>query len=173
MQLTSIPELAPPDPRQFAEPVDIVSKLPSGLHAGLASSKWKERKEVLDDLLTVLNATPRIQEASEFGELSKALATRIQSDANINCVMTAASCLEALAKGMMSSFSRFREAVVPPMLERLKERKATVTDAIGSALDAVFSTVCHSITDPVFTFDDLEIDHSSRYHTRPKCCSCA
>ncbi|KIK59888.1 hypothetical protein GYMLUDRAFT_97590 [Collybiopsis luxurians FD-317 M1] len=128
------------DPRAFAEPEDIVSKLPSSLSTALTSSKWKERKEVLDELQGVLNTTPRIKDAPELAELAKSLATRVQADANINCVMTAASCLEALAKGMMTSFSRLREAVVPPMLERLKERKATVTDAIGSALDAVFST---------------------------------
>ncbi|KAI0064593.1 ARM repeat-containing protein [Artomyces pyxidatus] len=133
-------DLAPPDPRQFAEEVDIVPKLPSGLQTNLTSSKWKERKEALDDLLTLLNATPRIKEASEIGELAKSLATRVQADANINCVMVAAQCMEALAKGMMSSFARYRETVVPPMLERLKERKANVTDTIGAALDAVFQT---------------------------------
>ncbi|KAL0946933.1 hypothetical protein HGRIS_013093 [Hohenbuehelia grisea] len=132
-------DLSPPDPREFAEPVDIGPKLPSNLQAGLTSSKWKERKEVLDELAALLTSTPRIKEASELGDLAKALATRVQSDANINCVMVAAGCLEALAKGMMSSF-RYREVVVGPMLERLKERKANVTDAIGAALDAVFTT---------------------------------
>lgn len=56
--------------------------------------------------------------------------------------MVAASCLENMARGLMKSFARYREIVVPPMLERLKERKANVTDAIGLTLDAVFSTVC-------------------------------
>lgn len=129
------------DPRAFAEPEDIVSKLPASLSTALTSSKWKERKEVLDELQAVLNATPRIKDAPALGDLAKSLAARVQADANINCVMTAAACLEALAKGMSASFSRFRETVVPPMLERLKERKATVTDAIGTALDAVFLTV--------------------------------
>ena len=64
------------------------------------------------------------------------------SDANINCVITAANCLEALAKAEMSSFARYRETTVPPMLEKLKERKQNVTDGIGNALDAIFSTVC-------------------------------
>ncbi|KAH9001055.1 ARM repeat-containing protein [Lactarius akahatsu] len=137
---TAEEDLAPPDPRQFAEEVDITPKLPANLHKNLTSSKWKERKEVLDDLLTLLSATPRIKEAAEFGELSKALALRVQSDANINCVMVAAQCLEGLAKGLMGSFARYRETVVPPMLERLKERKATVTDTIGVALDAIFET---------------------------------
>ncbi|KAH7930808.1 ARM repeat-containing protein [Leucogyrophana mollusca] len=137
---TEAEDLALPDPRTLAEPIDILPKLPSNFQTNLASSKWKERKEALDDLLTVVNATPRIKDASELGELAKSLATCIQKDANINCVMVAAGCIEGLAKGMMGSFARMREMVVPLMLERLKERKANVTDAIGAALDAVFST---------------------------------
>lgn len=129
------------DPRASAEPVDITPKLSPGLHAALLSSKWKERKEALDDLSTLLTSTPRIKDAAELGELAKALAARVQSDANINCVMAAAGCMEAFAKGMRSSFARYRESVVAPMLERMKERKANVTDAIGAALDAVFATV--------------------------------
>ncbi|KAG9318450.1 microtubule associated protein [Chiua virens] len=133
-------ELDLPDPRSLAEPVDIVAKFPSNMQANLTSSKWKERKEVLDDLLTLVNATPRILDAPELAELAKSLATCIQKDANINCVMTAANVIERLAKGIMTPFGRLREAIVPPMLERLKERKANVTDAIGAALDAVFTT---------------------------------
>lgn len=139
------------DPSDFAEPVDVTSKLPANLHTNLTSSKWKERKEALDDLLTLLAATPRLKEASELGDIAKALAIRIQSDANVNCVMTAAACQEALAKGLKGAFGKYREMVVAPMLERLKERKANVTDAIGAALDAVFATVrlysCHVFVD--------------------------
>lgn len=129
----------------MAEEEDIVPRLPANLNANLASSKWKERKEGLDDLLTLVNATQRIKDAPEIGDLSKTLASKVQSDANINCVMVAAQCIEGLAKAMKGSYGRYRESVVPPMLERLKERKATVTDAIGAALDAVFVTVCSNI----------------------------
>ncbi|KAF8136324.1 hypothetical protein EV363DRAFT_1395442 [Boletus edulis] len=133
-------ELDLPDPRSLAEPVDIVAKFPSNLQANLTSSKWKERKEILDDLLALVNAAPRIQDAPELAELAKSLATCIHKDANINCVITAANVMEGLAKGIMTPFGRLREAIVPPMLERLKERKVNVTDAIGAALDAVFMT---------------------------------
>ncbi|KAI0781028.1 ARM repeat-containing protein [Trametes elegans] len=136
----SAEEEAPPDPRMFAEEVDIVPKLPDKLQASLKSSKWKERKEVLDQLLSLVNATPRIRDASELGELVRSLAVCVQKDANINCVMVAANCLEGLAKAMIGSFGRYRENTVPLMLERLKERKANVTDAIGNALDAIFAT---------------------------------
>ena len=134
--------MAPPDPRAFAEPEDISQKLPPQLHTHLRSSKWKERKEALDDLATLLSNTPRIKDSSQISELSKALATCVAKDANINCVMVASTCLEELAKGMQGSFAKYHENVVPLALERLKERKANVTDAIGAALDAVFTTVC-------------------------------
>ena len=129
----------------MAEEVDIIPKLPANLYKNLASSKWKERKEGLDDLLTLLKASIRIKDGPEIGELARALATRINGDANVMCVIVAANCLEALADGLMTAFSRHREAVVPPVLERLKERKANVTDAIGLALDAVFKAVSSSV----------------------------
>ena len=137
-------DLPPPDPRMLAEPVDIVPKLPPSFHSLLKSSKWKDRKQVLDELSALLNATPRIKDAPELGEVARSLAVHVQGDANINCVMMAAICMEALARGMAKSFGRFREMVVGLMLERLKERKPTVTGVIGSALDAIFATVCHS-----------------------------
>lgn len=65
----------------------------------------------------------------------------MQTDANINCVMVAAQCLEGLAKGLMGNYGRYREIVVPPMLDRLKERKASVTETICAALHAIFETV--------------------------------
>ncbi|KZT68984.1 microtubule associated protein [Daedalea quercina L-15889] len=132
-------EAIPDDPRMFAEEVDIVPKLPQDM-SRLTSSKWKERKEVLDELHTLINATQRIKDAGALGDLAKQLATCVHKDANVICVTAAAGCIEGLAKGMMAPFGRFRESVVPPMLERMKERKVTVTDAIGNALDAVFAT---------------------------------
>jgi cytoskeleton-associated protein 5 len=129
------------DPMDFIEAVDIMPKIPANFHEAMSSSKWKERKECLDALLEVLKATPKISDSDGHGELAKALAKRM-SDANIMCVITAANCIEILAKGVGKSFGRYRSALVNPMLERLKERKANVTDAIGAGLDAVFLTVC-------------------------------
>ncbi len=136
----SLVDLTPPDPRSFAEAVAIVPWLPSGLQTSLVSSRWKERKEFLDDLATVLQSTLRTKDSPELMDVAKGLAGRM-TDANINCVIAAAVCIEALAKGLMESFAKFREIVIPPMLGRLKERKQNVTDAIGLALDAVFVAV--------------------------------
>ena len=163
----AVEEETPPDPRMFADEVDVVPKLPSGHLAALASSKWKERKEALDEILSALDA-PKIKDAPEFGELIKALAGRM-GDANINCVMGAAACIEALAKGLMGAFTRHRETVVPPMLARLKERKQNVVDALGAALDAVFATVSglfHHFTYIIHQWSAHLLDNSCRHNLR-------
>lgn len=136
------PKAAPQelDPRSFAEETDIVGEIPSGFQQALASSKWKERKEALDELAALLIKTVKIKDSPEWGNICKALAGRM-TDANINCVIVAANSVEALAKGLSSNFPKYKETVMKPMLERLKERKQSVTDAIGNALDAVFATV--------------------------------
>jgi len=137
------------DPMEFMMEVDVVAKFPEGLYTNLASSKWKERKTALDDLAAVLTPTQKIKDAPpEFGELNKALAGRM-SDANIMCVIAAAACIEGLAKGLGKPYGRYREIVVNPMMERLKERKTNVTDALGQALDTVFGTVCYCMIIPL------------------------
>lgn len=157
-------ESAPPDPRSLHDPVDITSKIPSEFHTDIASSKWKERKATLDALLEAVNNTPRIIDTDSIGEVAKALAKRM-SDANIMCVITASNIVEGLSRGVGNGFgSKYRSILVPSMLERFKERKQNVVDAIGAGLDALFETVC-----PLFPRSAAEItdvyqktDHSTR-----------
>ncbi|KAG8985770.1 Microtubule-associated protein, microtubule dynamics during spindle orientation [Tulasnella sp. JGI-2019a] len=130
----------PPDPRLLMDEVDITPKLPANFYTDLASSKWKERKEALDATLEIVKANPRIKDVDSIGELAKALAGRM-TDANIQCVMTAAQIIGGLAEGIGQPFGKHRGSVVPPMLDRFKERKQNVVDAIGQGLDAVFETV--------------------------------
>jgi cytoskeleton-associated protein 5 len=133
------------DPRAFIEEIDIMPKISKDFHTNLKSSKWKERKEALDELQTLVKSTPRIKDAPELGELAKSLATCIHKDVNVNCVVVAAGCLEGLGKGTATALGRYHESLVPPMLERLKERKSNITDAIGNALDAAFQAVSLNI----------------------------
>jgi protein STU2 len=119
----------------FAEPVDVYSKIPKDFHEKLASSKWKDRKEALDDFFTIAN-TERIQEGP-FDEVISLLAKSMK-DANIAVVTVAANCVECLAKGLRKGFAKYRAKIVAPMLERTKEKKQSVADALGAALDAVF-----------------------------------
>ena len=119
----------------LAEPQDVLSKVPSDFSEQLASTKWKERKEALEALFAVLNV-PRIKDG-DYGEIARALA-KCMKDANIAVVTQAAQCIEILAKGLRKSFGKYRSIVSGPIMERLKEKKASVSDALGAALDQAF-----------------------------------
>lgn len=128
------------DAFDLAEPVNVLAKIPDGFYEKVASSKWKERKEeALDPLLAVVNV-PKIVDG-DFGELIRVLVGRM-TDANIACVISAANCIEALAKGLRESFGKHKAVVISPLLEKLKEKKQNVVDALAAALDATFQTVC-------------------------------
>ncbi|KAK3306156.1 armadillo-type protein [Chaetomium strumarium] len=130
-------EPAEVDAFDLAEPQDVISKIPKDFYDNLGSSKWKERKEALEALYAVVNV-PRIKEA-DFGEVNRCLA-KCMKDANIAVVTQAAQCIELLAKGLRKGYSKYRSTVMQPIMERLKEKKQTVADALGAALDAVFLT---------------------------------
>lgn len=121
----------------LAEPVDVMPKVPKDLHERLSSSKWKDRKEALDDLYNALNV-PRIKDAP-FDDVVKGLAKSMK-DANVAVVTVAANCVDLLGKGLRKDFGKYRSLIMAPMLERLKEKKQSVADALGQALDAVFAS---------------------------------
>ncbi|KAI0833989.1 armadillo-type protein [Hypoxylon sp. FL0890] len=128
-------EPAEVDAFDLAEPQDVLSKVPASFHDNLSSSKWKDRKEALEALYAVLNV-PRIKDG-DFGEINRGLA-KCMKDANIAVVTQAAQCIEVLAKGLRKSYGKYRSTVMAPIMERLKEKKQSVADALGAALDQVF-----------------------------------
>lgn len=121
----------------LAEPVDVIKKIPSDFHEKLASAKWKDRKDTLDEFYEVAN-TERIQDG-HFDEVIQGLAKSMK-DANVAVVTVAANCITVLAKGLRKSFAKYRSRVLAPIMERLKEKKQSVAEALGQALDAVFSS---------------------------------
>ncbi|TRX91030.1 hypothetical protein FHL15_008012 [Xylaria flabelliformis] len=127
----------PPEMDAFdlAEAQDVLSKVPASFHDNLASSKWKDRKEALEGLFAAINV-PKIKDA-DFNEINRGLAKSMK-DANIAVVTQAAQCIEVLAKGLRKAYGKYRSIVMAPIMERLKEKKQSVSDALGAALDQVF-----------------------------------
>ena len=130
-------EEAEPEVMDLAEPVDVLRKAPSDYHERLASAKWKDRKEALDELYQVVNVE-KIKDGP-FDDIVQTLAKSMK-DANIAVVTVAANCITALAKGLRKSFAKYRGRVMAPIMERLKEKKQSVADALGEALDSVFAS---------------------------------
>ncbi|KAK4154785.1 armadillo-type protein [Chaetomidium leptoderma] len=128
-------EPAEVDAFDLAEPQDVASKVPKDFFDNLGSSKWKERKDALEALYAVVNV-PRIKDG-DFGAINHSLA-KCMKDANIAVVTQAAQCIELLAKGLRRGYGKYRSIVMQPIMERMKEKKQIVADALGTALDAVF-----------------------------------
>ncbi|KAL5353471.1 hypothetical protein ACLOAV_001508 [Pseudogymnoascus australis] len=128
-------EVVEVDVFDLAEPQDVLSKVSPDFSDQLASSKWKERKEACEALFKILDV-PRIKDG-DYGEITRGLA-KCMKDANVAVVTTAANCIEVLAKGLRKPFHRYRSTIMGPVMERLKEKKAAVADALGAALDQVF-----------------------------------
>lgn len=121
----------------FAEPVDVLAKVPKDLYENLASPKWKERKEALEAFYEVAHVE-KIKDG-HFDEIIQCLA-KCMKDANIAVVTAAASCVSVLAKGLRKSFSRYRSRIMSPVMERLKEKKQALADTLGQALDSIFGS---------------------------------
>ena len=131
-EVEEVPEVEAFD---LAEPVDVIKKMSSDFYEKLASAKWKDRKETLDDFYQVAN-TERIQDG-HYDEVIQGLAKSMK-DANVAVVTVAANCITVLAKGLRKSFAKYRSRVMAPIMERLKEKKQAVSEALGQALDAIF-----------------------------------
>lgn len=143
---------APPDVFDLSDPIPVLSRLPADFYSNLSSSKWKDRKELaLEPLLATLSSSPRY-ETDNYADLVSALAGRM-TDANVLCVMLAAQCIEKLAKGLRGDFARYKGTVTSPILARTKEKKQNVLEALGAALDAVYSSSSiGDFTEDVATF---------------------
>ncbi|KAN0064473.1 hypothetical protein ACQY0O_002099 [Thecaphora frezii] len=134
------------DPYDLADPVDVFGSrdYPGNFDEMLASKKWQERKEVLDTVLKILTSSLKVKPDPRFDSLTENLALKIAKDANINVVMVACQCLEAMAKGLREGFARYKERAVPPIIEKFKEKKATTVEVLAKTLDAIFQTVSFS-----------------------------
>lgn len=138
-------EPAPIDPMSLLDPVDVYKLFPDNLMEQLGSSKWKERLESLEECNKVLaeprNARIAVSNVDAYGNLVQTLGVKCHKDSNVNVVMESARLLEGLARGLGKPFGRYRNVTMSGMLERLKERKATVVEALAKSLDAIFLTV--------------------------------
>ncbi len=139
------PEEAAIDPMSLLDPVNVLELFPTDVMERLASTKWKDRLEAVEECNKVLaeprNARISDANADAYGPLVQLLGAKCHKDANVNVVMEAAKLLEGLARGLKKSFGRYKGVTVTGLLERLKERKAAVVEALGKALDAIFLTV--------------------------------
>ena len=127
------------DAYDLAEPHDALHsrKLVSDFFERVASTKWQERMEALESLHAALTESVRLAPDTGYEAYVQAIQVRLQKDVNINVVVQACKCLEALADGLRHDAQRYL-TILPVVLEKLKERKPAVADVVASTLDALF-----------------------------------
>ncbi|KAM6980607.1 cytoskeleton-associated protein 5-like [Aplochiton taeniatus] len=126
------------DAYELLDPVEILSKLPKDFYEKIESKKWQERKEALEALETLVK-NPKL-EAGDYGDVVRALKKVIGKDSNVMLVSQATKCLAGLAAGLRKKFGTYAGHVVPTILEKFKEKKPQVLQALQEAVDAVFLT---------------------------------
>ncbi|MGH0172333.1 UNVERIFIED_CONTAM: hypothetical protein FKN15_062874 [Acipenser sinensis] len=148
-------EEAPPqvDAYELLEAVEILSKLPKDFYEKIEAKKWQERKEALE-ALEVLVKNPKI-EAGDFGDVVRTLKKVIGKDTNVMLVAAAAKCVVGLATGLRKKFGTYACLVVPTILEKFKEKKPNVVQALQEAIDAVFlTTTLQNVSEDVLAVMD-------------------
>uniref|UniRef100_V9K7I4 Cytoskeleton-associated protein 5 n=1 Tax=Callorhinchus milii TaxID=7868 RepID=V9K7I4_CALMI len=126
------------DAYDLLQSVEILSKLPKDFYEKIEAKKWQERKETLD-ALEVLVKNPKL-ESGDYTDLVRALKKVIGKDTNVMLVTLGAKCLCGLATGLRKKFQSHAVHVVPTLLEKFKEKKPQVVQALQEAIDAVFLT---------------------------------
>jgi cytoskeleton-associated protein 5 len=131
------------------DPVDILSKLPKDFYDKLEEKKWQLRKESLEALEPLLQ-NPKLQ-SGDYGELVKALKKVITKDTNVVLVALAGKCLAQLAKGLGKKFTPYAVVCIGAILEKFKEKKANVVQALREAIDAIYpSTNLEALQEDIF-----------------------
>ncbi|KAK3562246.1 hypothetical protein QTP86_032583 [Hemibagrus guttatus] len=149
-----VEEAAPAvDAYELLEAVEILSKLPKDFYEKIEAKKWQERKEALE-ALEALTKNPKL-ESGEYGDVVKALNKVIGKDTNVMLVMLAAKCVAGLSAGLRRKFGPFAGHLVPTILEKFKEKKPQVVQALQEALDAVYlSTTLERVSEDVLAVMD-------------------
>ncbi|CAL1688758.1 unnamed protein product [Lasius platythorax] len=132
----SIPDI---DPYELLAPVDILSKLPKDFYEKVEAKKWQERKEALEALETLVK-NPKL-ENGDYGDVVRALKKIISKDSNVVVVTLAGKCLAGLATGLKKRFQPYAAACLPTVLEKFREKKQTVVQALRELADAIYESI--------------------------------
>lgn len=135
--IESAPE--PIDPLAFIDAAEVSKVFPGDFLESMASTKWKDKQEACLAVMATLETSPKVKDDSRLSEYAQALAKKM-SDTNVVVVTVAANLIAALCRAVEDKgFGKYRQTLVAPILDRTKERKATVIEALAAALDAIFA----------------------------------
>ncbi|XP_042390738.1 protein MOR1-like isoform X1 [Zingiber officinale] len=143
--VTNVPQEI--DEYELVDPVDILIPLDkSGFWDGVKAAKWSERRDAVCEL-TKLASTKRIA-PGDFSEVCRTL-KKLVTDVNLAVSVEAIQAIGNLAKGLRNHFAASSRFLLPILLEKLKEKKPTLTDALTQTLQAIHKSGCLTLADVI------------------------
>lgn len=118
---------------------EVLSRMPSDMDSRLNSSKWKERKDVLEEIHSILEKAMKLTTNDDYSNIIRIFA-KCMKDANLQVVQLAANCATLIARGLRKEFGKYQHIMLRPVIERTKEKKASVVEALNNLLDALFAS---------------------------------
>ncbi|XXG85325.1 hypothetical protein AAC387_Pa11g0421 [Persea americana] len=135
------------DEYELVDPVDILTPLDkSGFWDGVKATKWSERRDAVAEL-TKLASTKRIA-PGDFTEICRTL-KKLITDVNIAVSIEAIQAIGNLARGLRNHFSGSSRFLLPTLLEKLKEKKPTLTEALTQTLQTMHASGCLTLADSI------------------------
>lgn len=133
------------DEYELVDPVDILTPLEkSGFWDGVKATKWSERRDAVSELGKLASAK-RIA-PGDFSEVCRTL-KKLITDVNIAVAAEAVQAIGNLARGLRKDFSGGSRLLLPTLLEKLKEKKPVMADALTQSLQAMHKAGCISLVD--------------------------
>ncbi|KAF1332972.1 Cytoskeleton-associated protein, partial [Globisporangium splendens] len=130
------------DPREFAETVNLLAKLPkTEFKAKLDLPKWSEKVEALKIVLDLIGAVPKLAN-DDYYELVNTLKI-LSNDSNVNIVAKSVEVLGALSDGLRKNFTQYARMMFPELMRKLSDKKSVILNATNNTLDLFLQ---HSMT---------------------------
>ncbi|XP_073101212.1 protein MOR1-like [Elaeis guineensis] len=135
------------DEYELVDPVDILTPLEkSGFWDGVKATKWSERRDAVAEL-TKLASTKRIA-PGDFTEICRTL-KKLVTDVNLAVSIEAIQAIGNLARGLRNHFAASSRFLLPLLLEKLKEKKPALMEALTHTLQAMHKSGCLTLGDVI------------------------
>ncbi|KAL2612993.1 hypothetical protein R1flu_024685 [Riccia fluitans] len=135
------------DDYELMDPVDILGPLgKTTFWEGVKASKWSERRDAVAELTKLASA--RRLAVGDYVEVSRTL-KKLITDVNLAVAVEAVQAAGNLARGLRKDYSGGSRLLLPLLLERLKEKKAVMVEAVMQTLQTMHKSGCFGLGDVI------------------------
>ncbi|KAI6191233.1 Cytoskeleton-associated protein 5 [Aphelenchoides bicaudatus] len=130
---------------RFATPYDLSRHLNKEFYSNLASAKWSERKDAIQEIINIAEKNPVfVQKEDELQKAITELSRVFANDSNINVAACIALAFAKIAYGAADIFKHNAPSIILLCLNRSKDVKPVIKNACSECLDSAYSATTFS-----------------------------